>query len=75
MSDKEYIAALLYEREGYEHRLETAEEEGNDEMATEQKGNIAAIDKELKRVGHEAKAPAKRAETRPARSGTTRKRA
>jgi hypothetical protein len=44
---KAYIAALLYEREGYERY-------GN-------KDSLAAVDAELARLGHEAKPPAQRA--------------
>jgi hypothetical protein len=43
---KAYISALLSEREGYERYGDTA--------------NLKAVDAELSRVGHEAKAPAKR---------------
>lgn len=48
---KDYIAALLREKEGYERQ------EGKEEQ-------IQAVDAELKRVGYEAKAPSKRAATR-----------
>lgn len=51
--EQAYIAALLREREG--RRLE------EDEDA------LAAIDAELKRMGHKASAPAKRAEKRTQR--------
>lgn len=44
---KAYIAALLHEREGYERYGD--------------KDSLQAVDAELARVGHEAKAPAKRA--------------
>jgi hypothetical protein len=44
---KEYIAALLREREGYEKYGRTDE--------------LAAVDAELKRLGHGGKPPAKRA--------------
>jgi hypothetical protein len=49
---KDYVAGLLRERGGA--------------VAREDDEHIAAIDAELKRMGHEAKAPAKRAESRPA---------
>lgn len=44
---KDYIAALLREREGYERY-------GNAE-------GLASVDAELERVGHKAKTPARRA--------------
>lgn len=47
-----YIAALLRERESCERRALDA--------------RVREIDAELKRCGHEAKAPAQRAERRPA---------
>lgn len=50
--EEAYIAALLRERG---HR----ETDGD-------KDSVAVIDKELRRVGHKASAPAKRAEKRPA---------
>jgi hypothetical protein len=53
-----YIAALLRERVGREL-------DGDDD-------SMKKIDAELKRVGHQAKAPAKRAEKRPAAKGSTR---
>jgi hypothetical protein len=53
-----YIAGLLREREGLVIR---EDEEG-----------IAAVDAELRRVGHKAKAPAKRAEKRPAAEKSSR---
>ena len=53
-----YIAALLRERVGRER------EEDDDA--------VAAIDAELRRVGGKAKAPAKRAEKRPAAKKETR---
>jgi hypothetical protein len=43
---KAYIAALLYERQGYERYGD--------------KAALDAVDAELARVGHEAKAPAQR---------------
>jgi hypothetical protein len=46
-----YITALLDERRGYERRS------NND--------GLKAVDAELKRIGHEAQTPAKRADTRP----------
>jgi len=49
---KAYIAGLLEERRGYEVKGDT--------------DAIAQVDAELKRVGHKAKAPAKRSEKRPA---------
>ena len=49
---KSYIAALLRERAGYVTR-------GESERAQ-------LVDAELRRLGYEAKAPAKRAERRPA---------
>lgn len=55
---KAMIAALLRERRGYEIH--------GDE------GGMAAIDRDLKRLGHEAAAPPKRAERRPAPKATTR---
>lgn len=55
---KAYIAGLLREREGLVIR--------EDEEA------IAAVDAELRRVGHKAKPPAKRAERRPASPGEKR---
>ena len=75
MADERYIKELLYEREGYQRRLATAEEAEDEEMATEQKGNIAAVNAVLKQLGHGAASPAKRAETRPAKARTTRKKA
>ena len=53
-----YIAALLEERRGYER--------AGDDAA------VAGVDAELERVGHKAKAPAKRAERRPAAKTETR---
>ena len=52
--EKAQIAALLREREGYERS-------GNKER-------MAAVDAELRRLGHKASAPSKRAEKRPASS-------
>ncbi len=49
---KQMIATLLRERAGYEARGD--------------KGGVAAVDAELARYGHEAAAPAKKAERRPA---------
>lgn len=53
-----YIAALLREREGL--------------VAREDEEAVAAVDAELRRVGHRASPPAKRAEKRPAASGEKR---
>lgn len=53
-----YIAALLRERQGL--------------LIREDEEALAAVDAELRRVGHKAKAPAKRAERRPAGKGETR---
>lgn len=50
--EQAYIAGLLRERVG-------REQQGDDDA-------VAKIDAELRRVGHKASAPAKRAETRPA---------
>ena len=75
MADENYIKELLFERSGHERRLKTAEDAEDAEAATEAKGNIAVINAELKRRGHGAKPPAKRAETRPAKARTTRKKA
>ena len=55
---KAYIEALLRERAGL---LINGDEEG-----------VAAVDAELRRVGHKASAPAKRAEKRPAAKGQMR---
>jgi hypothetical protein len=56
--EQAYIAALLRERAG----REIAEDEDA----------VAVIDAELRRVGHKASAPAKRAEKRPAPKGESR---
>ena len=53
-----YIAALLRERDGL--------------IAREDKEGVAAVDAELRRVGHKAKPPAERAEKRPASERSTR---
>ena len=53
-----YIAALLRERAGRE--------------IDEDEDALKAIDAELRRVGHKAASPAKRAEKRPAPSGEKR---
>jgi len=55
---KSYIAALLEERRGYEMNGDA--------------DAVAGVDTELKRVGHKAKAPAKRATKRPAPKRETR---
>ena len=55
---KQYIRGLLDERRGYVARGDDA--------------RVAGVDAELKRVGYEAKAPAKRAEKRPATKAETR---
>lgn len=54
--NKEYIAALLEERRGYALH-------GKTDM-------VAGVDAELARVGHKAKAPAKRATKMKAKKGT-----
>ena len=53
-----YIEGLLEERRGYEAK---GDEDG-----------VVQVDAELKRVGHKAKAPAKRAAKRPAPETETR---
>lgn len=53
-----YIAGLLEERRGY--------------VAKGDDAAVAEVDAELKRVGHKAKAPAKRATKRPAAETETR---
>ena len=58
---KDYIAALLEERRGAQSKSGSDDEE----VAEKASERLAAIDDELARVGHEAKAPAKRAEKRP----------
>jgi hypothetical protein len=55
-----YIRGLLEERHGAE--------------IYDKPERVKAIDAELARMGHEAKAPAKRAETRPASADTTERR-
>jgi hypothetical protein len=70
--DAETVKALLYERTGYEARLAVAKEANADEEVAVQKENIAAVNKSLKAHGHEAAAPAKRAETRPAKAAEKR---
>lgn len=52
------IAALLRERRAYEIHGD--------------KGGVKAVDAELRRLGHEAAPPAKRAERRPAPKASTR---
>jgi hypothetical protein len=56
--ERAYIAGLLAERAGLEQK-------GDDEA-------VKAVDAELKRMGHEAAAPAQRAERRPRTSGESR---
>jgi hypothetical protein len=70
--DAETVKALLYERQGYENRLAFAKEAENDDEVAVQKANIAAVNASLKHFGHEAKAPAKAAETRPAKAAEKR---
>lgn len=53
---RDYIAALIRERDGYERV-------GN-------KTGVADVDAELERVGHNAKPPAKRAKKMTAPKGT-----
>lgn len=53
---KAYIAALLYEREGYARY-------GNDE-------GVKAVDEELSRIGGKAKAPSKKATKLTPKAGT-----
>jgi hypothetical protein len=60
----DYVRGLLREKAGVGSRLAGAEDE---ESAAPLHEQIAAIDAELRRMGHEAKAPAKRAETREAK--------
>jgi len=60
---KAYIAALLEERRGAEARAEHSDDE---KVAEKAQQRLHDIDAELSRVGHAAKPPAKRAETRPA---------
>lgn len=57
-----YVRALLEERRGAEARSRS------DDADVAERGaeRLAAIDAELQRMGHEAKPPARRAETRPA---------
>lgn len=55
----EYLAGLLRERAGWARRA-------GGENDREVQDVLADIDSELARMGHQAKAPAKRAETRPA---------
>ncbi len=55
---EETIASLLEERRGY--------------VLYGTKDQVAGVDAELKRLGHEGKAPAKRATTRKQEKGTTR---
>lgn len=56
--EKAYIVALLRERAGYE--------------AMGFADRVKEVDAELRRLGHEAKPPAKRAEKRPAAPGEKR---
>lgn len=60
---KSYIAGLLEERRQVTQRIA-----GGADL----QGRLDGIDAELARVGHKAKAPAKRAERRPAQSKETR---
>jgi hypothetical protein len=69
MTKADDIKALLYERSGYEAKLANAK---TDEAKAEQKANIAAVNASLKAFGYEAKAPAKRAEKRPAKAAEKR---
>jgi len=57
MDPKDRIAALLREREGYERS-------GKPERAAE-------VTEQLQALGHEAKAPARRAEKRPRKTPST----
>lgn len=52
--EKTQITALLYERAGYER--------------AGRKDRVAAVDVELKRLGHEAVKPSERAAKRPAQN-------
>jgi hypothetical protein len=56
--EKAYIAGLIRERAGRE--------------IDDDKEALKAIDAELKRLGHDASPPAKRASERPAKKGTER---
>lgn len=55
---KHFISAYLFERNGLEVRLAAAEDEDERKRL---KANIKGVDKELQRLGHEGKPPAKRA--------------
>jgi hypothetical protein len=57
--NKAYITGLLAEKAGWEQKDDT------DPAYKDAATTIKKIDAELRRVGHEAKAPAKRAERRP----------
>ena len=60
---KDYIAALLEEKRGAEAQARLGRRRGLRAAAS---SASRAIEAELARVGYEAKAPAKRAEKRPA---------
>lgn len=62
-----YIAGLIEERRQVELRLKW-----NPDDAEKWQSRLDGIDAELERVGHKAKAPAKRAERRPAQAKETR---
>lgn len=63
---EEQLAATIREKEGYKLALEVAEAEGNEERAAEIRESIKSCEASIKYLTPKAKAPAKRAEKRPA---------
>lgn len=71
--EKSRLAALLHERHGYELRIIGAKDDGDEERLAVAEARLAAVDAELKKLGHEAEKPSTRAAKRPSgRSAETR---